>query len=103
MPALVDKTMFLLRSAFWLLAAYMVIKPGIGFDPNALTGQAMAAGQQIVSEQVDAIQCDSLQCLGGKAVLAAVLPDLPQVGSTMQDSPMVQDVPYPRPRLDRAG
>ncbi len=95
--------MFLVRSAFWLIAAYMVIRPGVDFDPHAAANQAMAAGQQIVAEQVDAIQCDSLQCLGGKAVLAAALPETPSVGPAMQDSPTVVDVPYPMPRLHRAG
>ena len=95
--------MFLVRSVFWLAVAYMVIRPGVDFDPQALTGQAVAAGQQVVAERVDAIVCDSLQCLGGKAVLAAAIPLSPSVGQAMQDSPTARDVPYPRPRLDRAG
>lgn len=95
--------MFLLRSVFWLLVAYMVIKPGVDFDPQALTNQAMAASGQIVATQVDSIQCASLQCVGGKAVLAAVLPNTISVGPTMQDLPTASGVPYPRPRLNRAG
>jgi hypothetical protein len=95
--------MFLVRSAFWLIAAYMVIKPAVDFDPNAAADRAMAAGQQVIAAQIDAIECDSLQCLGGKAVLAAALPETPSVGPTMQDSPTVKDVPYPMPRLRRAG
>ena len=93
--------MFLVRSVFWLLVAYAVIRPGVGFDPHAAANQAVAAGQQLVSDQIDAIQCDSLQCLGGKAVLAAALPATPSVGPTMHDSPTVKDVPYPMPRLRR--
>ncbi|WP_299730069.1 hypothetical protein [Devosia sp.] len=98
--------MFLVRSVFWLLVAYMVIRPGMDFDPHAAANQAVAAGQQLVSEQVDSIQCDSLQCFGGKAVLASVLPSLPDttpVGPTMQEQPTAKDVPYPMPRLRRAG
>lgn len=98
--------MFLLRSVFWLLLAYIVIRPGMDFDPHAAANQAVAAGQQLVSEQVDAIQCENLQCLGGKAVLASVLPSPPQAppaGPTMQDKPTTKDVPYPMPRLRRAG
>ncbi|WP_375449581.1 hypothetical protein [uncultured Devosia sp.] len=94
--------MFLARSVFWLLAAYMVIRPGVGLDPAALTDHAVNAGQQIVAEQVQAIACESLQCAGGKAVLAAILPDASPAGQTMQVQPTVRDVPYPRPRLDRA-
>src|ERR1700712_5519483 len=98
--------MFLVRSVFWLLVAYMVIRPGMDFDPHAAANQAVTAGQKLVAEQVDAIQCDSLQCVGGKAVLASVLPSLshsPSVGPTMQEQPTIKDVPYPMPRLRRAG
>ena len=95
--------MFLLRSAFWLLVAYMVIKPGVDFDPQALAGHAIASSGQIVAERVEAIQCDSLQCFGGKAVLAATLPMAAPVRAAVQVSPTVKDAPYPRPRLNRAG
>jgi len=98
-----DNTMFLMRSIFWLLVAYAVIRPGMDIDPRAAANQALVAGHQLVSEQVDAIQCDSLQCTASKAVFAAAIPDLPSVGPTMHDSPTVKDVPYPMPRLRRAG
>ena len=95
--------MFLVRSVFWLAVAYLVIKPAVDFDPNAAADRAMAAGQQVIAAQVDAIECDTLQCLGGKAVLGAAIPNPPSVGPTMQDSPAIEDVPYPMPRLKRAG
>jgi hypothetical protein len=98
-------TMFLVRSVFWLLVAYLVIRPGTDFDPHAAANQAMATGRQLVSEQVDAIACDSLQCMGGKAVLASVLPSpsptLPAAASIQ--APPAKTVPYPMPRLRRAG
>ena len=103
MPAGLDLTMFIVRSAFWLAVAYMVIKPAVDFDPNAAADRAMAAGQQVIAQQVAAIECDSLQCAGGKAVLAAAIPHPPSVGAPMHEQPMVQDVPYPRPRLHRPG
>lgn len=95
--------MFIVRSAFWLAVAYMLIKPGVDFDPHAAADRAMAAGQQVIVQQVAAIECDSLQCFGGKAVLAAAIPHSPSLGTPMHEPPMVQDVPYPRPRLHRPG
>lgn len=95
--------MFVVRSIFWLTLAYVVIKPAVDFDPNAAADRAMAAGQQVIATQIDAIQCDSLQCLGGKAVLAAAIPNSPSAGVPMHGAPAAEAVPYPRPRLNRAG
>ena len=98
-------TMFLFRSAFWLTVAFFVIKPGVDLHDaaNNLSGQAMAAGQQIVAEQVANIDCDSFQCVGGKAMLAAALTSSPSVGTPMHSTPATGAVPFPRPRPDRAG
>ncbi|UJW85497.1 hypothetical protein [Devosia sp. SL43] len=94
----------IVRSVFWLTAAYMVIKPGVDLpDANALAIQAMAAGTQVVAEQVSNIECDSFQCIGGKAVVATALQTSPSVGLPMHETPTSVPVPYPRPRLDRAG
>jgi hypothetical protein len=94
----------IVRSVFWLTAAYLVIKPGVDLpDANALAAQAMAAGTQVVAEQVSNIECDSLQCIGGKAVVAAALQSSPSVGVPMHEMPAIAPVPYPRPRLERAG
>ena len=64
--------MFLIvRSVFWLTVAYMVIKPGVDFaDAQVASARAMAAGQQVIAEQIQAIECDSFQCIGGKAIAA---------------------------------
>jgi hypothetical protein len=92
------------RSVFWLVLAYMVIKPGVDLpDAGALSAQAMAAGTQVVAEQVGNIECDSLQCVGGKAVIAAALQSSPSVGIPMHETPTSSSVPYPRPRPDWAG
>jgi hypothetical protein len=98
--------MFLLRSAFWLALAFMVIKPGFDFQgaAQAATTQVLAAGQQILVEQVLSNDCNTIQCLGGKASLALMAPiSNPSVGSPMHDSPTLLDAPVPRPRLERAG
>ena len=92
------------RSVFWLVLAYMVIRPGVHLpDASALSAQAMAAGTQVVAEQVSNIECDSLQCVGGKAVIAAALQSSPSVGLPMHEMPTNSPVPYPRPRPDWAG
>lgn len=94
----------IVRSVFWLVVAYMVIRPGVDLpDASALTAQAMAAGTQVVAEQVGNIECDSLQCAGGKAVIAAALQSSPSVGIPMHETPTSTPVPYPRPRPDWAG
>jgi hypothetical protein len=94
----------LVRSVFWLTVAYMVIKPGVELpDAGALSAQAMAAGTRVVAEQVSNIECDSLQCVGGKAVIAATLQSSPSAGLPMHETPAPSAVPYPRPRPDWAG
>ena len=92
------------RSVFWLTVAYMVIKPGVDLpDAGAMTAQAMAAGTRVVAEQVGNIECDNLQCVGGKAVVAAALNTSPPVGNPMHVTPTNSPVPFPRPRPDWAG
>ena len=98
--------MFLLRSAFWLTAAFLVIRPGVDLraTANDVTSQAMARGSQFVSDQINAIECDSLQCFGGKAVLSAALPPIPPSDPTpMHARSKDIPVPLPRPRPDDAG
>jgi hypothetical protein len=92
------------RSVFWLTLAYMVIKPGVDFaDAQALSSQAMAAGQQVIAEQIQAIECDSFQCAGGKAIAAAALQASSPVGEPMHVQPTTRTAPVPRPRPDWAG
>jgi hypothetical protein len=100
-----EEAMFLVaRSVFWLTVAYMVIKPGVDFaDAQALSAQAVTSGQHVIAEQIQAIECDSFQCVGGKAIAAAVLqPSLP-VGTPMHSGPTERLAPIPRPRPDWAG
>ncbi|MET3926210.1 hypothetical protein [Devosia sp. 2618] len=95
---------FVARSVFWLTVAYMVIRPGVDFvDAQALSNQAMAAGSQMVAEQIQNIECDSFQCIGGKAVIAAALQSSPSADATMHVAPVIDPMPLPRPRPDRAG
>lgn len=97
--------MFLLRSAFWLTIAFLVIRPGVdmGEAASTLSTEAMARGSQFVARQIEAIECDSLHCIGGKAMATAALETTLPAGHPMHALPADGSVPYPRPRPDRAG
>ena len=97
--------MFLLRSAFWLTIAFLVIRPGVdvGDAAASFSGEAMARGSQFVAAQIDAIECHEIQCLGGKAIAAAALQSPQRAGAPMHALPALSAVPIPRPRPDRAG
>jgi hypothetical protein len=97
--------MFIVRSAFWLTVAFIAMGPkDIDFGAAAadLSQQAMAAGQKLVVEQILANDCTTIECVGGKAAIATVLPKLPSVDPSMQDSSN-DPVPFPRPRPDWMG
>lgn len=92
--------MFLVRSAFWLTVAFLVIRPGMGIDTDALKHQAVATGQKLVLEQVLRTQCTSLECASAQAVVAVATmqtTSTPSVVSPMQSSSIVAPVPRPRP------
>ena len=89
----------ILRSIFWLTVAYLVIKPGMDLpDASALASQAMNVGRQAVVEQVSAIECSSLECMGSRAMATAVLQadDRQTPDADVQSTASM--VPYPRPR-----
>ena len=65
--------MFLVRSAFWLTAAYLVIHPGnvdLGATASAVSGQAMAAGQAIIVQQILKNDCSLTKCAPAAQVVA---------------------------------
>lgn len=97
--------MFLLRSIFWLTLAFMVIRPGVDMRETAatLSSEAMAHGSQFVAAQINAIECDSFTCAGGKALATAALTTSPLAGTPMHDAPVQPAVPLPRPRPQQAG
>lgn len=97
--------MFLLRSAFWLTVAFVLIGPknvDLGKAAGDLSAHAMAAGQQVIAEQIMATDCSTIECVGGKAIIAAALPAYPSSDPSMQDS-SEDPVPFPRPRPDWMG
>ena len=92
------------RSVFWLTVAYLVIRPGADLpDTGAMAAQAVAAGSQVVASHVDAIECTSLTCLGGKAVVAATLQQTAAALPAATPARTGAVAPIPRPRPDRAG
>lgn len=96
--------MFILRSAFWLTAAFLVMKPQIDVQ-SAVAGmqmQAIEAGKGIIVQQILAPQCDTLECAGRNALLASALSSSPSIDPPMQDSSN-SPVPFPRPRPDWMG
>lgn len=95
--------MFFLRSAFWLTVMFIIIAPkdaDLGRDLDQASMAAVAMGQKAVVEHV-LEDCSSLECTGGKAVLAVLSPKiLPSVEASPEAS---IPVPLPRPRPDRMG
>ena len=97
--------MFLLRSAFWLTVAFVVVAPkdvDLGARATDLSSQALAAGQHAVVSRILEQECTTVECFGARAVVAAALPEIPSIGTPMHDSPN-DPVPVPRPRPDWMG
>lgn len=97
--------MYILKSAFWLAVAFVAIAPkGTDFGAIATDAstQAVAAGQQLIVSQILESDCTSIECIGGKAIIASVLTEVPSVDPSMQDSSN-DPVPFPRPRPDWMG
>lgn len=97
--------MFLVRSAFWLTLAFLVIRPGVdvGDAASTLSSEAMARGSQIIAQQIEAIECDSITCIGGKAMASAALRTSPAAADPINKPPAGSPVPLPRARPDRLG
>ena len=97
--------MFLLRSAFWLTVAFILIAPkdvDLGQKAQDVSAQAVSAGQQLIVSQILSSDCSTIECVGGKAVMAAVVSKLPSIETPMQDNSSTP-VPFPRPRPDWMG
>lgn len=101
--------MFLLRSAFWLTAAFLVVAPTVGTDIGALAGtagsQMAASGKDMALSSLSQIDCDTIECTIGRAVAVSALEQLPSQSSIspMQDAPNAGPAPVPPPRPDWAG
>ena len=92
--------MFLVRSAFWLTVAFVAFHPkdvDLGATANQISGQAMAAGQQIVVSQLLKNDCLLLRCTDAAAA-AATAKAAQTVSLTTQVSSPARSAPFPRPR-----
>lgn len=100
--------MFILRSAFWLTAAFMVIGPTTGNDLGAMTQSAGTQiaedGKALLADGLTAAQCTSLECELGRAVVIGALKASPSQSSInpVQDAPLTGPAPVPPPRPDWA-
>ena len=104
--------MFLVRSAFWLTVAFIAMHPrdmDIGATANAISGQAIAAGQWLAVAQILNSDCSLVHCAPATApttrgsgapmqTASATTPHLPSVDATMQDSSTNRPAPFPRMR-----
>ncbi len=109
--------MVLLRSIFWLTAAYFIIGPNVTIPVavNQLSAQTLQGAKQMVAAQLDNVNCTSLQCSGAKAVIAASLNAKANgaPGTSGQNDGKTapgaiynktdSTIPIPRPRLLRTG
>jgi hypothetical protein len=87
---------FILKSVFWLSLAFAVLGPGFNAAnlPHLLQ-QTTEQGSHLVAES--ALECTSIECLGGHAVVSAGIGALSN--ATM---PLIADIiPLPRPRPER--
>lgn len=91
--------MFLLRSAFWLTVAFLLIRPGVDLERTAsgISASALAAGQAFVAQQLQGASCSGQPCAGAGAAITVALSSIPSAGATMQ-APANGPVPFPRPR-----
>lgn len=70
--------MFIVRSAFWLTAAFVLLAPSAGMD---IASSARSTGEDLVSRGGDAVashieaqSCASMECRLGKSLALAALP-----------------------------
>lgn len=94
--------MFLFRSAFWLLAAFLLLKPAqmdLGSAGEAAARATASAGRSAAIAGIEALPCDTVECLGTKFMVRAAIG--PAKGSS-QVAPLAHP-PLPRPRIARTG
>lgn len=88
--------MFLVRSAFWLSAAFIVMAPTAGMDVGQV---ARSTGEQLVSQGAQAVtstlmpaSCGSIECAVGRAVIGRAA----EAVRTAQSPAVVQTAAYER-------
>lgn len=86
--------MFVVRSAFWLSAAFIIMAPSAGMDVGnsaRATGEQLASqGALAVSETLMPAACGSVECFVGRTLLA-------QIATPSTPEPLASAFPPPRP------
>lgn len=100
--------MFLVRSAFWLTAAFIVMAPGVGMDVGASVRSGgehlVSQGAQMVGDTLLPASCTAIECVVGRSIIGHVA----ESGETVSVLPeAIADVPdahaaFPPPRPDWA-
>jgi hypothetical protein len=91
--------MFIARSAFWLVAAFLVVHPhdvDVQARATALADSVVANGQQLIAAQLLHTACPVVCTAQAPDALASLLPST--VASPMQGSPTRETAPFPRQR-----
>lgn len=89
--------MFLVRSAFWLTLAFMIIAPSAGGDAGHV---ARSAGEGIVHLGAEAAtaaldQCAGIECTIGRALIANAVPERGVPPRVMAEAPPPPEAPEP--------
>ncbi len=112
--------MKLIRSAFWLGMAFMLIGPHVDLNGSAsrFSKSSIAATEHFLGDALNNAPCSSLECFGTKAVLNVGLAQLSEraiesqqalgTGEAEQHEIMLSggpsgNTPFPQPRLVRKG
>jgi len=90
--------MFLLRAAFWLGLALLIIQPhgmDIGDTASQLSAAAVETGRTAALDSIDQLVCETIECAGAKVIARSALASSP----TAEDR--VIGAPFPAPPLNR--
>lgn len=101
----VQGAMFLFRSAFWLILAFLVVRPtqmDFSQAAQAAAEAGLSAGRSAAIAGVEALPCDRLECVGAKLTARSFLgSDSEKVAKIAPETMHLP--PFPRPRIARSG
>ncbi|WP_127145621.1 hypothetical protein [Pelagibacterium montanilacus] len=87
---------FILRSAFWLGAAWLVMAPNHGPAGAASAGADLAASGRSLAEAFDPNACTSLECAAGRAAVTGLVGFVADRAGALA-SPPADPTPAPQP------
>lgn len=98
--------MFILRSVFWLTAAFFIVQPSVAKislpqiqqSATAIGERSLETGKNLALKSIASIECETLDCHGTKILATVALKDKltpEQTGVINKTSP------YPAPRIVR--